>query len=1337
MLLTTKQFQNDRFRHVVRLADLRYETNVNVQLPIRSLFHATIKSATFNTEVIEQAHKLLETAQYVGRDLFYDFAKPEYDTIKTKKALLVRHILQVTRGSGGVKVQLPGLLAKTRGIKDAAYAAVEKLNKAESDGRLTLPKDSHASIKSEANELYQLAHQMYSLEAFLEDNDFTAYRKSHFLMMGEAGIGKTHLLCDFAKEAIALGHPTYIFLGEEFSAESNPLKTISRLLGGRHRYQTILHQINQTAAQKNKRALIMIDAVNEAQARVDWSKLEELVEYKNISFVISIRNGYERAVLKDSFRRNIPTFTHYGLDVSNFKDVSKFFSYYKVPLPEVPLIAQEFRNPLFIKIFCRAYANKRTVRGHLGSSKVFEDYVKKQAKQVLRNIGEQPRPEQLWNGIIKSFAEWMGENGSGRILATKAKQMAELKYPGKSKELLQEMQRYWLLTKTPHYTRAGKVNGYEYRFPYQKFSDHLITRYLLKKNLDVDNPTDSFKPGTKLGSILQSSYPHYEMRYGLVEAMAIQIPERLKGKDLVSIAPSGFRDSYIAIETFLNSLMWRSLDQENGKLKCFIREEVVDYINDHVVPSDDGFNKALNTIVNVACIEHHPLDAETLHQMLIKHKMPDRDAFWQSFLYDYNEQGSVIERYFTWANSPLSKKMKSLKARELTAIAMAWFLASSNRRVRDKTTKALVNVLDGKYSLLVELLKRFRGVDDVYIIERIYAIAYGCALRETNTEKIKPLADWVYDVEFASGQPITHILIRDYARGIVELYHVFDPSASYDKSRYLPPYNSTFPSRIPTETALEKKYKQSDDVKKNYYSISGSVLSQLGDFGNYVVDSNLSNFTKTKLDGTTPKSDQESLNDCLSKLNKKQLYAVEDTRAGFDIARLLIIRPGKTEDKKKKAKAEEKLKVLLTALNKLSKKNINLIEKYVRGEKLDDHSRFDTRLARRWIFKRVIELGWDPKKHGIFDRGVSQYDRGRSANKPERIGKKYQWQALHEFLARVADNFAMGKDESSYAGPWQLHIRDIDPSCTVASTNAGDKGGWWFKLPYDNWRAELSDADWIRDENDLPDFEYLIKVGHRGKDWLNLESFFHWKQPLLHIPENKRYSYKHREVWVMIKSYIVKKEDIQKFAEWAKTQDFMGRWMPESHEFYSAYYREFPKQRSFTHMYTPYYGKQDWYKKDDYRGERLPCEVMVTDDGYMQEGSGYDLSIDEGFSIKLPAKPIYEGMDARSARKEGQCKNATGQIVFLDPSVKEKGPQALLSSLTHIVSYLDSRGYALVWTVLGEKQCLGGSMGRDPNWPGRLDFSGVYYLDTATGNIIGDVYTKKYVTRDQDGNVSP
>lgn len=52
----------------------------------------------------------------------------------------------------------------------------------------------------------------------------------------------------------------------------------------------------------------------------------------------------------------------------------------------------------------------------------------------------------------------------------------------------------------------------------------------------------------------------------------------------------------------------------------------------------------------------------------------------------------------------------------------------------------------------------------------------------------------------------------------------------------------------------------------------------------------------------------------------------------------------------------------------------------------------------------IDKYGYREDKHGTFDQKIGS-GRGRSTVPNERIGKKYQWLALHELLARVADNF--------------------------------------------------------------------------------------------------------------------------------------------------------------------------------------------------------------------------------------------------------------------------------------------------------------------------------------------
>ena len=49
------------------------------------------------------------------------------------------------------------------------------------------------------------------------------------------------------------------------------------------------------------------------------------------------------------------------------------------------------------------------------------------------------------------------------------------------------------------------------------------------------------------------------------------------------------------------------------------------------------------------------------------------------------------------------------------------------------------------------------------------------------------------------------------------------------------------------------------------------------------------------------------------------------------------------------------------------------------------------------------KYGYDVEKHGAFDKEIGS-GRGRDSIPNERIGKKYQWSAFYEILARVSDN---------------------------------------------------------------------------------------------------------------------------------------------------------------------------------------------------------------------------------------------------------------------------------------------------------------------------------------------
>ena len=93
---------------------------------------------------------------------------------------------------------------------------------------------------------------------------------------------------------------------------------------------------------------------------------------------------------------------------------------------------------------------------------------------------------------------------------------------------------------------------------------------------------------------------------------------------------------------------------------------------------------------------------------------------------------------------------------------------------------------------------------------------------------------------------------------------------------------------------------------------------------------------------------------------------------------------------------------------------------------------YPAKRARRWVFARTLSLGWTPKLFGSMDRTIGYKRGGREEHKAERWGKKYQWMAYHELLARVADNYQpshMYGEQGPYEGLHQIIAdREIDPS---------------------------------------------------------------------------------------------------------------------------------------------------------------------------------------------------------------------------------------------------------------------------------------------------------------------
>ena len=513
-----------------------------------------------------------------------------------------------------------------------------------------------------------------------------------------------------------------------------------------------------------------------------------------------------------------------------------------------------------------------------------------------------------------------------------------------------------------------------------------------------------------------------------------------------------------------------------------------------------------------------------------------------------------------------------------------------------------------------------------------------------------------------------------------------------------------------------------------------------GDFGRYIIGTNFGRheFSSRRLGEPKRPNYKQRYDSFVRSLTKTQKDSFEAFEKSFHLSLLAAVverdsgesgKRGASSPRIKRTHANPSISALRATLGKRKSKRLDAdILPYLKNPASErQRDFFDLRVAQRWILKRVLDLGWTSKKFGRFDRNVELYgNRGREDHKAERIGKKYQWIAYHEFLSHLLDNFQFNGDSwgetiEKYDGAWQLYVRDVDPSVVVPKTRAQRSQTWWAPLSFGDWNKDVDDKSWIADSTDLPDPKPLLVVvdPKDGSRWITLEAWFRWEQST--PAEEERFEYERREVWHLVRCYLARRKDIEKLFEWAKKQDFMGRWMPENRESSRVFLGEFSWAPAFLFHDQPYYSREGWTEGSQ---KVVPAPVLACADGYLGESSTRDCSVTDTINIMIPVKFIMQRMGLRWRGSEGEFANAAGNVVAFDPSVKNPGPSALLISVEAFEDFLRNEDCELFWMLLGEKQMVGGHMS-STNWKGRLEMSGAF---CRSRNGVEGIVNTKYVS---------
>lgn len=281
---------------------------------------------------------------------------------------------------------------------------------------------------------------------------------------------------------------------------------------------------------------------------------------------------------------------------------------------------------------------------------------------------------------------------------------------------------------------------------------------------------------------------------GIASALMIEFPERVKRlageeglcTELLSFLPRARRLLYPFVDTFLEGLYWRpntSFSSETERLVTLLADR----------PESDIRDRTYEVVTGLAARGDNRVGFDWLYGRLKPMSMSDRDLEWSEFLRGAG-QDSNIYRLLDWVEREELERVDSEAAMRAMRV-LALVLTTTNRRLRDRATRALVYLGERQPRILFNLTVKFLGFNDPYVPERMLAAAYGACQRRWatdvgNLEFIDALVLFGANLLDLLLRPMAqygtwHVLTRGYALGILDILLRLRPRALTRSDREL------------------------------------------------------------------------------------------------------------------------------------------------------------------------------------------------------------------------------------------------------------------------------------------------------------------------------------------------------------------------------------------------------------------------------------------------------------------------------------------------------------------------------------------------------------------------
>ena len=1001
--------------------------------------------------------------------------------------------------------------------------------------------------EKELNKIKNVLSVLHDIIEIFRDKNLEAEEKQCAFVFGEAGSGKSHIFAETASSRVKQGLPTVLILGQDIG--NGPFwRQFADLLGIKSNdNDDILGLLNTAGERQGKRTLILFDAINEGAGSHYWRNwlpdvVSSVQSYPFLAIAFSCRNVYAKHIIPKSLLDN-----HHDYWVRGFFTLeemehaaNRYLDMKGISRPNTPSLSPEFSNPLFLKVTSEYLKDKGEIefpRGLHGIKKFISLYIDSFISRVnMQNLDAEDLSGPL-KKLIQEMSKKMALDRCDFITIDFANQIVKENFkdrtPPEGKSWLDVFIQAGFFRRDPppliDVSDPLNQSSELIRFSFQRFQDFLVADALVDEIDKMKSSGNDISNGFVKSGPLRflfyddniDGYLRYEFA-GLIEALSTIYPERLDVEFAKSLPKweKHWVKSDLLRTTFAESFKWRQLDAFNKESRELLSK------------LDQNGIQLLKLLLEVSITIGHPYNATWLHELLNGYELAERDSYWTHWVNNpFEEKSRQIDRIISWSLSGLDGRADQ-KHIELATIVLVWSLSSSDNKLRDHATKALTSLFLKHARSFNIILEKMKDCNDPYVIERMYAAAFGACCLDPSQTRLSGYSELVYNVVFASGEPPVALLTRDYALGIIEIANYEGSTGpSVDLNKCYHPFSSEAPQFDINKDDIEKIAKTGGN-EKIFYMIS----SPTNDFGKNDIPLRVGDFLLTPLSEVAPKSRKETkeicyeqvISICQNRIDVLESY--EDNCRVFQIIEMTIgeketynrikkesqssdnclskesdlpdpllelcakiTKSGLTIDKAKK-QMQDSLKKLKSLMSDDEYQRI-CKEYFKTGS---DYEHIDVEQCKLWIVKRSYELGWTEK---LFPKNTHSYNHQNYSNRVglEPVDKKYQQIALEELQARLADNYWLLYDCTDKPVKYRYSHRDfkrnleptILPANPVLAVEQSTQNNWIIKpeikLP-DLSEEELQ--DWVdQSESELSIDEFIYRYDNKGQKWNLLYEF--------------------------------------------------------------------------------------------------------------------------------------------------------------------------------------------------------------------------------------------------------